>query len=310
MPAADAFDPDVPVFRRLAAAAEGRAWLHALPKLIERLELQWAIDTGHPYLGGSSSWAAPATTAKGTPAVLKVAWPHREARGESIGLRLWDGNGAPRLYAAEPSAYAVLMERCDPGLVLSEATMSPEESLVAAATVLRTLWISPPADHGLERLGDVCEEWSAVVRARQAALHPPFDQALVELGASLLESLPTSTTKDVVVHGDANPTNFLTATRAPWLLIDAKPMVGDPAYDVAPLVLQLGSPMDATDPERVMRERFAVLGEHLGQPIERMVAWCVARAVESALWYASMDEIELGSEEMATVATLARLLDS
>lgn len=308
MPAPGAFGPEVTVFRRLGGTREERAWLDGLPDLVRRLEARWAIRTGAPYDGGSSSWAAPATTSEGTPLVLKVAWPHREARGESTGLRLWGGRGAPILHAAVPSAYAVLMERCDPGLPLAASDLSPEEGLIAAVAVLRTLWVDAPQGHGLERLGEVCAEWAAGVRDRQRRLHKPFDAGLVALGAQLLESLPGSARREVVVHGDANPTNFLSAARQPWLLIDAKPMVGDPAYDVPPLVLQLGSPMDDPEPGRVLRRRFELLADLLGEPVERLLGWSVARKVESALWHASLDDVAAGSGEMVAVAVLAGLL--
>ena len=240
--------------------------------------------------------------------MLKVAWPHREARGESTALRLWGGRGAPILHAAEPGVYAVLMERCDPGLSLAAADLSPDDGLIAAATVLRTLWIDAPDGHGLERLGSVCAEWAATVRDRQRRLHAPFDPGLVALGAQLLDTLPGSATREVVLHGDANPTNFLSAGRQPWLLIDAKPMVGDPAYDVPPVVLQLGSPVNDPEPGRVLGRRFELLADLLGEPIERLLGWSLARNVEAALWYASLDDMAAGSEEMATAAVLSGLL--
>lgn len=75
---------------------------------------------------------------------------------------------------------------------MGEAAASPEEGLTTAAAVLRELWIAPPLDHGLERLDEVCAEWALTVRQRQASLRPPFDPALVALGARLLEHLPRS----------------------------------------------------------------------------------------------------------------------
>jgi streptomycin 6-kinase len=201
------------------------------------------------------------------------------------------------------------MERCDPGLPLSKAPMGAGEGLRVASALLRQLWVIPPSGHGLEYLADVCAEWATAVRDRQASLRPPFDPGLVELGAHLLESLPVSATEEVVVHGDANPTNFLSATRSPWLLIDAKPMVGDPGYDVAPLALQLGDPLERPHPTHVLRRRYEVLEDLLGIPFGRLVAWSVARSVESALWEASTDDVAVGVDEMATVAVLAELLE-
>jgi streptomycin 6-kinase len=304
----DAFGPHVTVFRLLGSTVDERAWLDALPDRVRRYEQIWGVRTGRPYDGGSSSWVAPGTTTDGTPVVLKIAWPHREARGESTGLRIWSGRGAPFLYAAEPSLYALLMERCDPGLPLSQAPMCAQEGLRVASTLLRQLWVAPPSDHGLEHLADVCAEWAVTIRNRQALLRPPFDPGLVDLGAQLLETLPASATQEVVLHGDANPTNFVSATRQRWLLIDAKPMVGDPGYDVSPLALQLGDPLDSPRPSEILRRRFEVLEDLLGVPFGRLVAWSVARSVESALWEALTDNAG-GADEMATVALLAALLE-
>lgn len=181
MPSVDAFGEDVTVFRELGNTADQREWLRVLPGLVRRLEAAWDVQTGRPFVGGSSSWAAPATLADGTPVVLKVAWPHREAKGESIGLRLWGGQGAPVLYAADGDAYAVLMERCVPGRPLALSALAPEDGLIAAAAVLRKLWITPPAGHGLERLGEVCAEWAVTIRDRQKTFRPPFDPGLVAL---------------------------------------------------------------------------------------------------------------------------------
>ncbi len=86
-------------------------------------------------------------------------------------------------------------------------------------------------------------------------------------------------------------------------------MVGDPAYDVAPLALQLGDPLDDPRPTQTLHRRYELLDDLLGVPFERLVAWSVARSVESALWYASTGDLAGGVEEMATVAALAVLLE-
>lgn len=309
MPVPDAFGSETAVFRSLGGTADERAWLDRLPALVTEFERRWKVETSRPYESGSASWTAPAVMADGTPAVLKVGFPHREARGESTGLRLWGGEGAPLLHVAEPDHYAMLIERCDPGQSLAEADLGITAGLTAATQVLRKLWLVPPVGHGLERLEDVCAEWAAGVRERQLALRTGFDPGVVTRGAELLESLPASATDEVIVHGDANPTNFLTSRRQPWLAIDSKPMVGDPAYDLAPLVLQLGSPLEQQRPERVVRDRFQMAAELVDQPAERLLAWSVARSVESALWYASMGEVGEGSLELETAAMLARQLE-
>jgi streptomycin 6-kinase len=275
MVAGNAFGGHVPIFRELTSP-EGRAWLASLPDLVASLEADWEVRTGPPFTRGTAAWTAPAVTADGHPAVLKVSWPHREARFEADGLRLWAGAGAVWVLRSDEQRWAMLLERCWPGVALDESGLSVEAALDAAAGILRQLWAAPvPAGSPFELLGDVTREWAGLVRERMDRFRPAFDTGLVALGASLLETLPAGG-RTVVLHGDFNPGNILSATRAPFLAIDAKPMVGDAAYDPSQLVDQLDG--------MTLRARFARFADLVDVPVDRMLAWGVARSVEGALW--------------------------
>ncbi len=113
----------------------------------------------------------------------------------------------------------------------------------------------------------------------------------------------------MVVHGDANPGNVLAAGREPWLVIDPKPMVGDPAYDLCPLLVQVDDPFRAEDPLHAVRHRVVVLGDTTGEPADRIAAWCTARLVESALWSASRGALDDGLDAMTRAAVVDRLAD-
>ncbi|GAA3727678.1 streptomycin 6-kinase [Spinactinospora alkalitolerans] len=297
-----------PVVRNVRALTDGTAWIDALPGILERLCAEWELDPGRPFDGGSCSWAAPVTTADGGRAVLKVSYPHREARGEGAALRFWDGAGAVRLLRSSPDGFALLLEACEPGGRLKDAEGPPEDLLTAAAHALAGLWSRGSGEGlGLERVGDVVAEWAVLTRERFARLRPDprvFDPRLVELGAGLLESLPATATRTVAVHGDFNPGNILAATRTPWLAIDPKPMVGDPGYDPWPLLMQVDPPGGHADPKAVFRHRFALVADVLGEPVERLLAWAFARAVES-----SFDLLDTGfTEEAEQEMTEARVL--
>ena len=232
-------------------STEGRRWLAALPNLVRSLEEEWEVSTGQPYLRGTAAWTAPAVTVDGQPAVLKVCWPHREARHEAEGLRLWDGVGAVRVLRSDTSRWAMLLEPCDPGIAVDECGRTVGDALERAGDVLRRLWSVPvPADAPFERMGDVTRGWAAAVRERMARHQPRFDAGVVELGAGLLETLPDGG-RTVVIHGDFNPGNVLSSQREPFLAIDAKPMVGDAAYDPKPLLDQLGDAFAGGDPAGV-----------------------------------------------------------
>ncbi|GAB3206957.1 streptomycin 6-kinase [Marinactinospora thermotolerans DSM 45154] len=299
--------PPARVRATVATLPGGPAWLAELPALLERLCAEWGLRPDRPFDGGSCSWTAPVTTAEGGRAVIKVPFPHREARGEATGLRLWDGAGAVRLYRADEDSGALLIELCAPGDPLSDAGGRPEETLTAGAATLRSLWEHAPGERpGLERIDDVAAEWAPLLRERAHRHRGLLDGALAEHAAGLLETLPATAARRVVVHGDFNPGNVLRARRAPWLAIDPKPMSGDPCYDPWPLLMQIDPPMGAADPGRRLRSRLALVADVLGQPAERIAAWAFARSTESAYELLDRGLGDAAEEEITAARALAR----
>jgi streptomycin 6-kinase len=305
---------DLPCVRELSRTEDGRRWLATLPRLIDEVSDAFGLFPGPPLHGGSCSWVAPATLADGTPVILKIAWPHREMYAEPAALRLWDGHGAVRLFRHDPARHALVLEQCLPGEQLAAQVLPAKEALRIGADVLRELWSAGVpegrAEHDaqtIESLVDVAGDWGDLVTERMARLRPGFDAGLVAEAARLLHDLPASAPREVVLHGDFNPGNILSAG-AGWVAIDPKPLIGDPAYDVPPLLDQVADPYATADPQRSLRERTAQLAAELDLDPARIEGWCVARKVESALWRTHHGRESEGVADMAVAAMHARLL--
>ncbi|WP_175472192.1 MULTISPECIES: aminoglycoside phosphotransferase family protein [unclassified Curtobacterium] len=279
------------------------AWRSTVPELLACAAARWGLTLGRVRVGGSASHVVSVRTAAGRDAVLKLSFPHREARDEASALRWWDGSGAVRLLEGDlDDPFVLLLERCDPGVRLADRhDLSPERRLSIAASALTRLWsrtassdpgttTMPVPSRPFERLADVTAEWADLVEERVRTLRPDLDLVAVARGNALLRELPVTAPRTVVVHGDYNPGNLLTATREPWLVIDPKPMVGDPAYDLGPMLMQINDPFALLDTEGHLRARISLLADMTGESPVRIAAWCVARLVESSLWYVSRSE--------------------
>jgi streptomycin 6-kinase len=249
---------------------ERAAWLERLPDAVRSLAERWSLTLGAPFDGDevSCAWVAPARRADGSPAVLKLGMPHMESEHELEGLRFWNGEPTVRLLEADDTLGAMLLERCEPGTPLRER---PElEQDVVIASLLRRLWRAPDVPHRFRPLSAMTAYWSEETRARQARWS---DAGLVRAGLLLFEQLPRSAPTEVLLATDLHAGNVLRAEREPWLVIDPKPFLGDPAYDATQHLFNCTARLRA-DPDATIG-RFADL---LGLDPQRVRLWTFARA--------------------------------
>jgi streptomycin 6-kinase len=254
-------------------SADRGGWLEALPDLVVGLARRWSLTLGAPFEpGGECAWVAPA----GDDLVLKVGWTHDEARDEAAGLRTWNGRRTVRLLDAdvEGTTTALLLERASPGTPL--ATREGPEQDVVLAGLLRRLWVDPGMGHPFRPLHEMCDAW--IEEARPELGH--LDAGLVRDGLALFAELPRHQTDQVLLATDLHAENVLAAQREPWLVIDPKPYVGDPAYDVLQHLLNDRAQLLAD--ARGFARRMAGL---TGLDGDRVVAWLFARCVVEAAWW-------------------------
>jgi streptomycin 6-kinase len=186
---------------------------------------------------------------------------------------------------ADHDLNAVLLERCIPGTHLR--TLAEPEQDVVIAQLLRGLWRQPQPPHPFRPLSALMAYWSKET-LQQSKEWP--DSGLVEAGLQLMTELPTSASDQFLLATDLHAGNVLRAQRAPWLVIDPKPFVGDRAYDATQHLLNCKLRLRA-EPERTIR-RFADL---LALDAERIRLWTFARlAAEPRQVWRESEAFELG----------------
>jgi len=136
--------------------------------------------------------------------------------------------------------------------------------------LLRRLWRSPSAPHRFRSLSVLTQYWSEQTLSQSGHW---LDDALVRDGLHLLKELPCSAAREVLLATDLHAGNVLQAEREPWLVIDPKPFVGDPAYDATQHLFNCFDRL-RSDPEKTIRR----LSDLLGVEHERVRLWTFARA--------------------------------
>jgi streptomycin 6-kinase len=259
---------------RLAAncrkTPERAAWLDRLPEVLRSLEHLWALTPDAPLDAEepSCSYVAAVLAANGRPAVLKIAMPHMEGEHEIHGLRFWDGDPTVRLLEADDELGAVVLERCKPGTTLRALAEYDQDVVISG--LLRRLWRPPLTPHPFRSLSTLTEYWTNETLG-QIEQWP--DMGLVREGLRLFEDLPRNATRKVLLATDLHAGNVVRAEREPWLVIDPKPFVGDPAYDATQHLLNCRTRL-RLDPDRTIRSFADLAGiEH-----ERVRLWTFARA--------------------------------
>ncbi|MCF3963158.1 aminoglycoside phosphotransferase family protein [Streptomyces fuscigenes] len=259
-------------------APAARSWLADLPDLAERAVAVRGLDVERAVApGGRDSLVLLVRRPGAAPATLKIAPPFAAPGPERAALAHWKGWGAVETFDARetPEDGSVLLERLRPEVSLR--SLPEAKALLEAAGTVRRLWVEPPAGHGFETV----EERTL----REAAAMESSD-APGELVAEALRAraaMTASADERLLLHGAFRQGKVLAGERAPWLAVGPEPVVGERAYDLARLARDRVEDLIAADTgASSARRRINRLADSLEVDRERLRAWTLYRAVESA----------------------------
>lgn len=267
----------------LALAANGpdwAAWLDRLPGLVRDLLEEWTLTPDGEATHGNTAVVVPVLTTEGEAAVLKVGWPHWEAEHEALALQTWGGRGAVRLLRADPKRFALLLER------LHTEDLSELWDVQACEVVggfYRRLHV--PAPPQLLTLSAQAARWASELGDRERRL--PVPPRMVEQARAIARDFAADEATDGrLIHTDLHFDNVLRADREEWLVIDPKPLSGDPHYELAPMLWNRFDEYAGRIRDGV-RDRFFALVDAAELDEDRARAWAVLRLVVNV-----KDEVE------------------
>lgn len=275
----------------------GRRWIEALPSIVAEVCARWDLSIDGEVMHGYLAVVVPVRSASDA-YVLKVTWVDEENEHEALALATWKGNGAVRLVDHDDRLHAMLLERLDSEVTLESVPI--DEAVTVAATLLRRLCVPAPA--ALRSVRDVAERWTGDLVERWERYDRRLPRAIVDAAVDASARLGPSSA-DLLVNRDLHYGNVLRGAREPWLVIDPKPLRGDPEFAVAPL---LWTRFDVADGAEAVRRRFDAIVAGAALDVERARGWALTYAVADRLWSLSMGFSD-GAERCALIAvSLAR----
>jgi streptomycin 6-kinase len=233
----------------------------ALATRMERLAREvaedWHLTLGPRIASGRYSYVAPA----GDGAILKVIPPEDESASQQADvLRFWAGDGAVRLLRHDPQRRALLLERLAPGT--EAAAVSEDESIAAAIAAGRRIWRAAPPGVTYPSIRDDLARWLP-------------EDATYELVPAARRAYATMTPRsDTVLHADLHHHNIL-LRGTQWVVIDPKPMVGEPEYDIPPF---LWNPTGSSSTRERTERRIRAFAD-AGLDGDKIRTWAIVRGV-------------------------------
>lgn len=204
-------------------------------------------------------------------AVLKVVAGEDQAH---LALRRWNGDGAVGLLRADPRRRAMLLQRLH---TANLETVDDDYACEVVAALYRRL--HQPAMPQLRSLPDLLGRWSEEFAALPRSA--PIPHRLVQQAASLCRDLAAMPAEHLL-HGDLHYRNVLAGDRQPWLAISPKPLNGDPAFELAPMLWNRWDEL-ADHPRYRVRRRLLLLTEAAGLDEDHARSWIIVRVVRQAL---------------------------
>jgi streptomycin 6-kinase len=257
----------------------GAAWLAELPGFVDELLERWdCVPDGEVTHGGVGLIVPVLRHTVGTGAVLKVSFPHPGNVHEPDAFAAWGGCGAVLLYERDDERFAMLLERAH---VRTLAEVDDEDEILTVAGRLNRR-LAVPAPPGLPRLRERGGQWEEELRRNAGELAHELPRRVLDAALATVRELgPVQ--PDTLIHGDLHARNILRGDREPWLAVDPKGCVGDPAYDGGTLLKSRAlALLAAEDLGKAVHRSLDVFAEAAELDRERVRRWTQFHAVQAA----------------------------
>lgn len=287
--------------RQKALTTDAGTWLVGLPSLVAGLERDWSIRVGRAYQDATEAFVAEATTADGTPVVVKVVVPRTgdDAANEITVLRLTNGAGCVQLLRSDESRGALLLERLGPSLAdLSVPLRQRQEILCSVAS---RMWRTAPGS-GLPTGAQKGRWLTEFIVKTWEDLGRPCSERAVDHALVCAERRIAAHDDElaVLVHGDLHQWNTLQAG-TDFKLVDPDGLLAEAEYDLGVIMREDPVELLQGDPH----DRAHTIAARTGRDATAAWEWGVVERVSTGLLATTINLQPTGRQMLAAAEQIA-----
>ncbi len=258
----------------MAYGKQGKEWLQNLPKIVRRISAMYGLDNLAPVLNQNYHFLMSGFQGV-RPIVLKLGLDIDGLSQEAEALKAFRKFGAVEIIALEKGM--LLLEQAIPGTSLSPYfPKNDTESMEIASSVMKQLHLAPiPLKHTFPHIKDLLscldKDWE-------------IEQHYLHQARQVRDRLLQMPTKEILLHGDLHHENIL-QNDGSWIVIDPKGVVGEPAYEAAAFICNpIPELFSLNTAKIIMSNRIIYFAEIFGVPSQKILDWCLLKAVLSWIW--------------------------
>lgn len=258
---------------------EGREWLATLELRVQQVAHEWSLTVVAPVSDLSYNYVLFVENSDQEACVLKMSLPGEEFENELQALQIYDSAGCVKLLHSDVLNGALLLERLQPGTMLSE-----EQDENKAIHHFCEVWnkIRRPLTEGYAF--PMITDWATTFTdyCASPSIKRPIPVEIVQKADNYMQELSMNAHDIQLLHGDLHHDNILFSEHRGWIAIDPKGVGGDPVFDIVPFLVN--HLFKNEDPRSVLNKKLDSICENLVLHRSRLLKAAYAMSILKACW--------------------------
>lgn len=254
--------------------SEGKKWLNELPSVLAVLSKQYNLSQLEPVSNMSFNYVARGFI-KEKPIIVKLGLNNKALSKETQCLKAFESRATPKVIANKDNM--IIMECAVPGITLKEYFPWQEtEATNILCNVIKDLHTAQiPIGHNFYHIKDLLQTLDKEI---------DIPNNILNKARRLRDKLLSTTTKEVLLHGDLHHDNILKNDHG-WMVIDPKGFIGDPAFETTAYICNpIPDLLHENNPTEIIIGRIQLCAKNLNIPEQRVKDWFYVKSVLCWAW--------------------------